>query len=66
MKRFNKAVKRFDAFDISLIKLSVLAIVLLIAKYWPATTSLDWYWYIIAFIVFAFRPFKHMIDRSKR
>ena len=66
MKRLNKAVKRFDAFDISLTKLSVAAIVLLIAKYWTAATGLDWYWYLIAFVVFAIRPFKHMIDRSRK
>jgi hypothetical protein len=34
----------------------VLFITLLIVKFWPAITSLDWYWYLAAAIVVAIRP----------
>ena len=56
----NEMVKRFDAFDISLIKLSVVAAVLLIAKYWTSLTSLAWYWYVIVFVLVVIRPLMHM------
>jgi len=60
----NEIVKRFDIFDISLIKLSTAAVILLIAKYWTAITSLAWYWYVIAFVILAIRPLKHMMDKE--
>ena len=53
-------VKRLDVFDIGLIKLSVAAAVLLIAKYWIALTSLAWYWYVIVFVLVVIRPLMHM------
>ncbi len=59
----NEMVKKFDAFDISLIKLSVAAAILLIAKYWTALTSLEWYWYVIVFVIVIIRPMMHMFKK---
>jgi hypothetical protein len=56
-------VKNFDMFDISLIKLSVAAAILLIAKYWTALTSFAWYWYVIVFILVIIRPLTHMFKK---
>jgi hypothetical protein len=55
--------KNFDATDIGMIKVSVLAATLLIAKYWTAVTSLAWYWYVIVFVLVIIRPLKHMFSK---
>ena len=57
---FEKAVKKLDVLDISLIKLSVAATVLFVITIWPA--AMDWVhsvntWYFLAAaIVLAMRP----------
>ena len=53
--------KKFDTPDISLIKITTAAIVLLIASLWPPLVSLDWYWYVIVAVVAGIRPMMHMI-----
>jgi hypothetical protein len=50
-------IKNMKWYDISLIKLSTAAIILMIAKLWSGLLYLDWYWYLIIFIVAAIRPF---------
>jgi len=60
---FNEMAKSFDTFDIGLIKWATAAVVLLIAKYWTALISFDWYWYVIAFVVFSIRPLMHMFRK---
>ena len=55
--------KSFDTFDIGLIKWATAAVVLLIAKYWTALISFDWYWYVIAFVIFSIRPLMHMFRK---
>ena len=47
----NDRVKKLNCFDYSVVKICVFAAALLIAKFWPAILSLDWYWYAIAFAV---------------
>lgn len=47
----NDKIKKFNCFDISVLKLCVFAFALLVAKFWPAILSLEWYWYAIAFAV---------------
>jgi len=60
---FNEMIKNFDVVDIGMIKVSVLAAALLIAKYWAAVTSLAWYWYVIVFILVVTRPLMHMFKK---
>ena len=54
----NDLMKRYDWLDISFIKLSTAAAALLAAKIWPGLLSLEWYWYVVIIIVFAFRPLR--------
>ncbi len=52
----NSKIKKMTLVDIKLIKLSVFAFALMVAKLWQPILSLDWYWYAVMFIAFAIRP----------
>jgi len=60
-----KNIKKLRWFDISIFKLSVLAITLLIAKLWPPILSLDWYWYALVFILAIIRLLYVMFKPKK-
>ena len=51
-----KKIRKLDACDMSLVKLSTAAFALMIAKLWTPILSLDWYWYLIIAIVLAIKP----------
>ena len=57
---FDKNIKKMDTWDIALTKLSVAAFVLFVITIWPA--AMDWvhsvntWYFLVAFIVFAIRP----------
>jgi len=51
-------VKNLDLWDIGLIKWSTIAFTLLVVTFWPALASLDWYWYLVAFVILVARPMK--------
>ncbi|MFH1802263.1 MAG: hypothetical protein ABH864_02305 [archaeon] len=57
---FEKKMRNFDLLDISLTKLSVAAFVLFVLSIWPSAmwwvSRTDWWWFLIAFVVFAARP----------
>ena len=55
-----------DLIDVGLIKIAVVAITLLLAKLWTPLLSLEWYWYLILFIVVAIRPFSTFVKFIKR
>lgn len=61
MAFFEKYVKKLDAYDISLTKLSVAAFVLFLITIWPAAMnwvkSVNPWYFLIAFVIFAMRPF---------
>lgn len=44
--------------DIALTKIAVFAGALFIAKIWGPILSLEWYWYVIVWIVAAIKPLK--------
>ncbi|PIR14049.1 hypothetical protein COV49_00230 [Candidatus Falkowbacteria bacterium CG11_big_fil_rev_8_21_14_0_20_39_10] len=44
-------MKKLKWYDIGLYKLCVFSVALLIAVWWPALVSLDWYWYAIVFLL---------------
>lgn len=46
-------VKDFKWYHISLTKLSVFSGTLLLVKFFPQLTSLEWYWYLIVVLVSA-------------
>jgi hypothetical protein len=52
----NKRIKNFKWYDMSLTKLSVVAVTLMIVRLWSPLASLDWYWYAILFVLFAIKP----------
>jgi hypothetical protein len=45
-----------DWIDVALIKIAVIAAALLLAKLWSPILSLDWYWYLLVWILTAIRP----------
>jgi len=49
-------VKKLGWLDVKLIKWSVFAFTLMLAKLWPPLLSLEWYWYGLLFVVFAIKP----------
>jgi amino acid transporter len=53
-------IKKFDVWDISLIKLSVIAFTLFVLTIWPALAawaySVSPWYYLILLVVFAIRP----------
>jgi len=53
---WNKKIKKMDWQDIGLIKLSVAAFALMLAKLWNPILNLNWYWYLIILIVAGIRP----------
>lgn len=57
IKFWNKKMKVLDWKDIALIKFSVAAFILMIAKLWNPILDLKWYWYGLIFLVTVVRPF---------
>jgi len=53
-------IREFSWYDLPLIKLSVAAFVLMIAKLYPPILSFDWYVYLILAVLFGFRPLLRM------
>ncbi len=57
---YDKMVKKMDALDIGLIKLAVVAAVLFILTIWPAAMdavlSVNSWYFLVAFVIFAARP----------
>ncbi|MBL7054973.1 hypothetical protein ISS05_04415 [Candidatus Woesearchaeota archaeon] len=58
----NKKIKKCVWYDISLVKLSTAAFILLVAKLWTPILSLDWYWYLAISLIAAIRPMYKMFS----
>ncbi|MBR9702767.1 hypothetical protein GOV10_01910 [Candidatus Woesearchaeota archaeon] len=62
----NKKMKKFDIWDIALIKWSTLFATLFLVTVWDALAkallSVDWYWYLIAMVILMWRPMKKMFS----
>jgi len=60
MKCLEKKIKNMDCLDVSLVKLSVAAFVLFIITIWPAAMnwviSVNPWYFLILFVIFAIRP----------
>lgn len=54
---WNEKIKNMDWLDIGLIKFGVLAFTLMLVKFWESLLSLEWYWYLVIFVVLIIRPF---------
>jgi hypothetical protein len=55
-KWLDSKIKKMNWLDIKMIKWSVAAFILLIAKLWPTIFSLNWYWYLIIGVLAMIRP----------
>ncbi|MFH1589361.1 MAG: hypothetical protein ABIB43_02220 [archaeon] len=62
-KNFNKKIKNLKLCDISLIKLTTAAFILMIAKLWSGILYLDWYWYLVIGVVAAIKPMYKMFKK---
>ena len=49
-------LKKMKWYDMSMVKLSTAAFVLMIATLWQPLLSLEWYWYAIIGVVAAVKP----------
>ncbi len=58
IKWVNAKAKKLDGIDIGLVKLSVFAATLFLAKYYPVLLSFDWYVYALVFVLAVYRPCK--------
>ena len=56
IKFFNDKIKKMDCTDVSLVKVSVIAFTLMVAKLWDGILYLDWYWYLIIAVIIAIKP----------
>jgi hypothetical protein len=52
----NSKMEKLHWTDISLVKLSTAAFVLMLAILWPPLLSLEWYWYGLVFVIAAIKP----------
>jgi len=52
----NSKLKNIDWLDIGLVKLTVFAFALMIAKLWMPILALEWYWYAIIWVLAVIRP----------
>jgi len=55
---------RLRWYDISLVKISTAAFILMIAKLWSPILALDWYWYLIIGIIAAIKPVTDMFSKK--
>lgn len=64
MKKWaEKKLKKMDLYDIKLIKITVFAFALMIAKLWPKIIALDWYWYLVIVVIAAIRPYSKILRK---
>ncbi len=54
----NKKLKKLVWYDMSLIKLTTAAFILMIAKLWSPILALDWHWYLVIAVIAGVIPFK--------
>ncbi len=59
-----KKIRLYHWYDISLIKLSTAAFVLMLAKLWPPLLSLEWHWYALVAILAALPPLRKVLYES--
>jgi hypothetical protein len=49
---------KVDGLDLGLTKIAVFGATLMVAKLWPAMLALEWYWYMIVWVLAAIHPFR--------
>ncbi|MBR9681973.1 MAG: hypothetical protein GOV00_04215 [Candidatus Altiarchaeota archaeon] len=56
-------IRKMSICDIKLIKLSVAAFTLMLAKFWPVLLGLEWYWYALIGTAAALKPLKLVLAK---
>lgn len=64
LRFFDNNIKYLRWFDISLIKLSTAAFILMIAKLWTPLLTMEWYWYLIISLIATIRPIYQILKHS--
>jgi hypothetical protein len=59
----NSKIKKLTCSDMQLIKISVIAFTLMVAKLWSPILTLRWYWYGLIFIIAAIKPCMKMFNK---
>ena len=59
-------IKNLNWTDFGLIKLSILAFALMVAKLWQPILSLDWYWYAIVFVLACIKPMLKVLRKNNQ
>ncbi len=49
-------IQKCKWYDLSLVKLSTAAFILMVAKLWAPILSFEWYWYLIIAILAGIKP----------
>ncbi|MFQ6610108.1 MAG: hypothetical protein ACE5D7_04835 [Fidelibacterota bacterium] len=52
---------RADWLDVASLKIAVFFATLFLAKIWSPLLNLEWYWYVLGWVIFAVRPWKTTI-----
>ena len=58
-------ISNMQWYDIGLVKLSVLIVTLLLAKYATILLQAPWYWYVLLFLVVSARPYYLAFIKNK-
>ena len=58
-----KKLKKLTIVDVKLIKLSVAAFTLMLAKLFPGLLGLEWYWYAGLGIAFMYQPMMKALEK---
>lgn len=71
MHFFNKAVKKLDAWDLVLIRLSVIAFAFFLLRVWTGLMSwvhsMNFWWFFAAWLILAARPvYRRYLKKKKR
>ncbi|MFH1770692.1 MAG: hypothetical protein ABH828_03985 [archaeon] len=62
-KWVEKGVKKMHWYDISFVKLSTAAFILMIAKLWNGILYLEWYWYLVIGVLAAIEPMCKLLKK---
>lgn len=62
----NKKNSNMDVLDMGLTKWTMFFFTIVLVKFWPIITTLDWYIYLIAAIILSIRPLYHFFKKKKK
>lgn len=59
----SRKIRRLDVIDIALIKVAVIGLTLMVAKLWNPLLKLNWYWYLLIFVLAAIVPYYKILKK---